>query len=331
MSHFVAVVLAQAGTDEIHRKVEDLLAPYDENLEVEPYERPCWCVRHKAVREVEEQLKAEFEERFAELRRRNAELIELERQKNPEYSPPLLHPHPEFEDEWLKLDRERQARREELLGAHPLKDQPDPACECGGTGREITTYNPNSKWDWWQVGGRWTGFFTEGDEDPYDPALDPRNYEPCPICDQTGKRYWRERVLDGGEADDQPLARVASTADEHGERVMLEPASADDPLAVERPCNACDGTGQRLSFSFAPFDGDVVPARRWAEKVMQGHCIPFAVVTPDGEWHERGEMGCFGIVRNEKLRDEWEEEVREIASQVAGRDDLLAVAVDLHI
>lgn len=24
---------------------------------------------------------------------------------------------------------------------------------------EMTTYNPNSKWDWYQVGGRWTGFF----------------------------------------------------------------------------------------------------------------------------------------------------------------------------
>ena len=23
----------------------------------------------------------------------------------------------------------------------------------------LTTYNPNSKWDWYEVGGRWTGYF----------------------------------------------------------------------------------------------------------------------------------------------------------------------------
>jgi len=28
--------------------------------------------------------------------------------------------------------------------------------------------------------------------------------------------------------------------------------------------------------------------------------MPFAVVTPDGQWHEKGRMGWFGLVANEK-------------------------------
>lgn len=32
-------------------------------------------------------------------------------------------------------------------------------------------------WDWYQIGGRFTGIF-----DDYNPKLDPRNQEPCPFC-----------------------------------------------------------------------------------------------------------------------------------------------------
>lgn len=27
-------------------------------------------------------------------------------------------------------------------------------------GDPLTTYNPDSKWDWWQIGGRWNGYWT---------------------------------------------------------------------------------------------------------------------------------------------------------------------------
>lgn len=38
-------------------------------------------------------------------------------------------------------------------------------------------------WDWWVLGGRWTGVWSE-----YDPAEDPANYETCFICHGTGIR-----------------------------------------------------------------------------------------------------------------------------------------------
>jgi len=31
--------------------------------------------------------------------------------------------------------------------------------EIDSEGNELSTYNPNAKWDWYQVGGRWDGFF----------------------------------------------------------------------------------------------------------------------------------------------------------------------------
>jgi hypothetical protein len=39
------------------------------------------------------------------------------------------------------------------------------------------------EWDWFQIGGRFTGTF-----DGYDPDKDPSNYKPCSYCEATGVR-----------------------------------------------------------------------------------------------------------------------------------------------
>ncbi len=66
--------------------------------------------------------------------------------------------------------------------------------------------NPNAKWDWWQIGGRYSGRFLLG----YDPEDDPMNQEPCLLCGATGTR--KDRI-----------------------------ALAQNPNGTE--CNACHGTG----------------------------------------------------------------------------------------
>lgn len=44
-------------------------------------------------------------------------------------------------------------------------------------------FGDGSRWDWYQVGGRFTGLL-----DGYDPKKDPRNVETCNLCAGTGKR-----------------------------------------------------------------------------------------------------------------------------------------------
>lgn len=51
--------------------------------------------------------------------------------------------------------------------------------------------NPKSFWDWWQIGGRWTGI-----HDDYDPEKDPENIEVCYICGGTGKRMDKLGVIE---------------------------------------------------------------------------------------------------------------------------------------
>jgi len=86
-------------------------------------------------------------------------------------------------------------------------------------------------YDWFEVGGRWTGEHTR----KYDPMNDPRNYKICRICKGTGIREdW-------------------AWVDKHGKKHFK------DKWAEQcNGCNGCDGTGQSLKWHFKPFAGDVI-------------------------------------------------------------------------
>ncbi|WP_231115051.1 hypothetical protein [Neomoorella thermoacetica] len=54
----------------------------------------------------------------------------------------------------------------------------------------------------------------------------------------------------------------------------------------------------------------------------------FAVITPDGTWHEKGNMGWWGIVTNEK--DNWEENYFKNFIEPADPETIITI-VDCHI
>lgn len=150
--------------------------------------------------------------------------------------------------------------------------------------------NGDTKWDWWQIGGRWTGTF-----DPrYNPRTDPANMETCWLCKGTGMRN-----------------------DRGGEELRAENS--------QFTCNGCEGTGKSLRWptSWEPFAGDVMPVAKLPKNIEV-----FAIVTPDGEWHQRGQMGWWANVTDEKDAAAWQAEVREI---LAAHGDCIAVACDCHI
>jgi hypothetical protein len=117
----------------------------------------------------------------------------------------------------------------------------------------MTTRNPNSKWDWWVVGGRWDGEI------------------------QGSRRSDGEGGFNFG--------------DEHHE--------ADHNVVKVKGILAAGGD-------------------EW---------VPFAIVTPDGEWHERGSMGSFAMVSDKHSKHDWTTEARRIMAQFSGH---VAVGVDCH-
>lgn len=105
-------------------------------------------------------------------------------------------------------------------------------------------------------------------------------------------------------------------------------------------CSECHGTGHVLT-RYNPnsqwdwwsiggrWDGWLSATNRaQAQTAAQNGKIPLAVVTPDGVWHQRGEIGYWGVTDNEKDPDDW---AREVQSLFSAHPTSWVVACDLHI
>jgi hypothetical protein len=282
MSHFFTLVLLDelpASRKEVEAAVGELLAPYNEEVPHPPHSVPCWCVGSQARNEVRDLQEKQFGS--------------IEGVRDTYWSDPRSNSD-EADSFWRELTRERNQFYESRLAEHPLRDTPDKDCdECDGTGSYLTTENPQGYWDWWSIGGRWTGRLSG-----YDPETDPTNSEVCFICAGTGRR-------------DDAIGNQARLAD---------PAYK---------CNGCDGSGVAVKWptSWADHDGDIVPALAVdIEKVG----TPYALVTSDGVWHAKGEMGWFALERSRKMTDdEWLVRCKELLG--AAKPGSVAVVVDCHV
>jgi hypothetical protein len=86
-------------------------------------------------------------------------------------------------------------------GGYVLVDGKGSVIRCVGRG------NPNAKWDWWHLGGRYSGRLAAG----YDPDADPDNIITCSSCEGTGDRT-------DAEGNDDRAAGTSDTCDVCGGR-----------------------------------------------------------------------------------------------------------------
>ena len=174
MSHYtVAVITKTNDFDEL----EELMAPFSEYLETEPY------IRRTKQQIIEDAKK--HKESWAE---RVENGSEEERNK-------ILH-----EESYRNIRKLLKAKTdEELYNAERYED---------GTydedGNELTTYNPNSKWDWYEIGGRWDGLLRKKGTGRRCNTLQIKDWDisadPAEI--KGIERFW-EIVVEGAEPQDK--------------------------------------------------------------------------------------------------------------------------------
>ena len=162
-----------------------------------------------------------------------------------------------------------------------------------GDGNLYTTYNPKSKWDWWTIGGRWSGeLITKSGEytdeclvKELDVSLDQIGYK-------NALRFWDVHV------DHKPIN------DDEKEDVCFIPYN--DQYFIER-------YGDRETYA----------------KCQATFCTR-AVVTPDGEWHEAGQMGWFGC--SSETGEEWRDWVDHYKERfIDPYLDMTITMIDCHI
>jgi hypothetical protein len=187
MSHFPVLVLHREN-----QSVDELLAPFDAEREGPEREELCHCVEQSAWHQARLETEAllgpppDREARqFGEAHRNEVDALLSSR------NPDILRAK-QLNEEWLAIHAPWQRAYNAAVERAMASASPDPDCtECEGTGRYLTTENPKAKWDWYVVGGRFTGVL-----DGYDPAEDPENWETCDLCQGTGQR--KDLVVEGG-------------------------------------------------------------------------------------------------------------------------------------
>lgn len=172
--------------------------------------------------------------------------------------------------------------------------------------------NPNSKWDWYEIGGRWKNMLilkpdtkatSQGALErllTFDPV------RPGPVrCDQA---KIKNVCLESDRAAYQQALRFWEVA------VEGKPQKEDDLFTVfYKPEYYLEQYGAK---------------EKYAEE--QASFQTFAFLTPDGEWYEKGEMGWFGLsTATEASRLSYAELFNQHV--LCGDPELYITIVDCHI
>lgn len=292
VSHFYTLVLVDgkdAKTREsVEAKVRELLAPYSEEVEAEEYLKRCYCIGGVA---------------------RDAANVAADRVGTIDSYRAKYNAMPEKKrPTWKRFIAPHMKAYEAVMASHPDRLKPEPDCDtCNGSGQYKTTMNPRGYWDWWQIGGRWTGWLSK-----YDPAKDPRNIEICRLCSGTGVR--RDRIAVNAGMDQEVIKKKGHAR-----------------FGQKGTCNGCDGTGKSVKFSYVDHEGDVLPAARLLD-IPTKKWTPRAMVTPDGEWIQRGTMGWWGMSFEDMKEKDWEAVAKDaLETTLKKHPGCAAVVVDCHI
>lgn len=251
MSHFSVAVFHRQD-----QSVDELLAPYDEGLRVEPY-------------------------------------IEFTRQQAIDYARQHYKSMAGASDEdcynYLAEDYDEEYRDAE--------------------GNLLTTYNPKSRWDWYTIGGRFPGRLKA----------------------RTGEHGEGSAFADNPKADGAfDVARVGDIDFSPDPEVYARAARFWEVYVEGKPLQPGESGEQFQSFYRKEYYLDQYKNKETFAAISASF-TPFACVTPDGEWHERGKMGwfaCSSETPEEGL--DWDLHFKERFLDTADPDWMLTM-VDCHI
>lgn len=149
------------------------------------------------------------------------------------------------------------------------------------TGKYGHYYNPNAKWDWYVIGGRWS----------------------------------KSLLLKNGQRKDYAKIKdIDWTKMKEISKIELEKVWDSNPEGIHRYFNGIRNNDTKESFI-----------------ERESGFSTYAVITPDGNWHAKGEMGWFGISsENEDEANEWSKSFYDTFIKNADPETEIAI-VDCHI
>lgn len=227
MSHYTVAVITK--TDDI-TELEELLAPFDENIEVEEYV-------YRTKQQIIDDVKNRKEEYLAKIKKASKqELRDFLTDRKYHYMRNILNLY--SDDDFYNFEHYDD-------------------CSYNKNGDELSTYNPNSKWDWYSIGGRWSGELKKKNSNEYFNTLQVKDWDTTPDEETINahKRFW-ELAVEHQEPteDEKPFFSL------YNENYYIEKYKTKENYA-------------NIASEFQTY----------------------AVLMPDGTWLEPGKMGWWGV------------------------------------
>lgn len=296
MSHFTVAIITKGRPTIEH--IDEMLAPYDENREVEHF-----TSREELIKKTREEIKEYERTLYAEYLADKEKYISECKNKGH-----IKYISEEFPKKLTWTDEEcyRDAIRHE---------EPENICADGSL---RSTYNPDSKWDWYEVGGRYAGMLSVkrgadymigrksifyGKENPY--TIDDEGIIKCDSA------RIKDLVFPEREAEAQKARRFWEIYVEGD-----EPRNEEERELV------------RFVFYKKEYYIDTYKDKETYVRCSSTFCT-YAVITKDGKWHANGEMGWFGISRDDDTVA-WADGYQKLVLDCAEEDDYITI-VDCHI
>jgi len=205
--------------------------------------------------------------------------------------------------------------------------------------KAIDRTNPNKKWDWWQVGGRWSGMYklkagasgALGRRSFLDKGPDERAGH-ADIMRKGDIDFEAMRNKAGQEAAaawDKASAAAAGETWESWESVRdrLKP-NYDAAREVYHGQPALARVKTAFDNPWDSVDEYLIPREAYIARQRDRAITTFAVLK-DGQWFERGEMGWWACVTGDIGQDAWNRKFNELVDDLP--DDTVLTLVDCHI
>lgn len=205
---------------------------------------------------------------------------------------------------------------------------------------QMTTYNPKSKWDWYTMGGRWSGYFMVKEEAKSGRLMrvgEPGVFdnEPRHDADQCFKG---DIDIEGmrDHAGQQAGERWDKAAEVFGDLPVATPwsdyvyrVSIDEARELYGAQPRVKALRESESLRWHDVEEFQVSRDEYVQRARERAIAPFAYVR-DGEWFAPGKMGWFGMSDETELsKIDFIRHFNEVLDELP--DNEILTAVDCHI
>lgn len=229
--------------------------------------------------------------------------------------------------------------------------------------------NPNAQWDWWTIGGRWSGLLrvkpgaeaVKGRPGLMGSEYSADGVDQCRLGDldmeamlaesrkniEEGRRETFAKIVERAK-EDASLSWVLETdgfekwdllSAQAGDaekylRSLWEtqgkPGSFSDFIDSEKAEGCPRATTLRLagSVGYGSMFG-ITPGKTLQQALDSAVALSTFAVLKDGKWYERGSMGWWCMVADEKDSDAWQQEIQKLLEGLP--PETVITVVDCHI